>query len=210
MMVPPNPAAPSVSAATEYRDAFLRTLSRHYTDQVVVSVYTTCFEWMAIHPDALHYVSVGAMGQAGSHALGLALGRPDQEVWVFDGDGSLLMNLGCLVTLAGARPCNLTHFVFQNGCYEANQKMPLPVSTPIDFAAMARAAGIETATTFADTVSLDGWLATRSRASGPAVVDLRVLSSPTPYPQRYDHIHSSAARDGFRSALRERPVAVAL
>ena len=190
----------------EYRDDFLRVLSRRYTGQIVVSVYTTCFEWLAIHPNALNYVSVGAMGQAGSHGLGLALGRPDQEVWVFDGDGSLLMNLGCLVTLAGANPRNLTHFVFQNGSYEANQKMPLPVATPIDFAGIARAAGIGSAQTFSDTASLDQWLEQSAAFSGPSVVDLRVLPSPSPYPQHYDFIHSAAARDSFRSALRAIPV----
>ena len=192
--------------AKQPRDDFLRVLSRRYSGQIVVSVYTTCFEWLAIRPNALNYVGVGAMGQAGSHALGLALGRPDQEVWVFDGDGSLLMNLGCLVTLAGANPPNLTHFVFQNGSYEANQKMPLPVATPIDFAAVARAAGIRSAQTFSDTGSLDQWLEQRRAFSGPSVVDLRVLPSPSVYPQQYEHIHSAAARDAFRSALHAIPI----
>jgi len=190
---------------TMMRDECLRTLARHYTNQLVVSVYTTCFEWLAICPKALNYVSVGAMGQAGSHALGLALGRPDQEVWVLDGDGSLLMNLGCLVTLAGASPPNLTHFVFQNGCYEANQSMPLPVATPIDFAAIARGAGVPSALRIADTETLDQWLRSRGPASGPTVVDLAVRSSAQAYPQRYDHIHSAAAREDFRQALRARP-----
>lgn len=188
------------------RDDCLRTLARHYTNQIVVSVYTTCFEWLAICPKALNYVSVGAMGQAGSHALGLALGRPDQEVWVLDGDGSLLMNLGCLVTLAGAKPPNLTHFVFQNGCYEANQRMPLPVATPIDFAGIARGTGITSTQRFADTDALDQWLGARGPAEGPTVVDLAVQSSAQAYTQRYDHIHSAAAREDFRQTLRARPV----
>ena len=197
----PDPHGPR-----EHRDEFLRVLSRRYCGQIVVSVYTTCFEWLAIRPNALNYVSVGAMGQAGSHALGLALGRPDRDVWVFDGDGSLLMNLGCLVTLAGAKPPNLTHFVFQNGSYEANQKMPLPVAQPIDFAGMARAAGIASAQTFSDTATLEQWLGQRGKSEGPCVVDLRVLPSPSVYPQHYDFIHSAAARDSFRSALRAIPI----
>jgi len=191
--------------ASAPRDEFLRTLASRYAGQLVVSVYTTCFEWMAIRPDALTYVAVGAMGQAGSHALGLALGRPDQEVWVLDGDGSLLMNLGSLVTLAGAKPRNLTHFVFQNGSYEANGRAPLPVAHAIDFAAMARAAGIADAHQFAEPGALDQWLLQRKPATGPTVVDLRVLSSATSYPQRYDYIHSAEARDTFRAALRARP-----
>jgi len=187
------------------RDAALRVLSQHYRGELVVSVYSTCFEWLAIRPDARHYVSVGAMGQAGSHGLGLALGRPDLQVWVFDGDGSLLMNLGCLVTLAGAGVTNLTHFVFQNGCYEANGRMPLPVSTPLDFAAMARAAGIRQALTIGEPEALDRWLAGRTGDDGPTVVDLRVSPSVTACPQRYDFIHSAEAREAFRRSLPPRP-----
>ena len=53
-------------------------------DDLVVSVYQTCFDWLAVHPRDLNYVSVGAMGQASSHALGL-LGSPDRQI-VLDGD----------------------------------------------------------------------------------------------------------------------------
>ncbi|MBU3738198.1 MAG: thiamine pyrophosphate-binding protein [Rhodoferax sp.] len=187
------------------RDECLRALSKHYTGQVVVAVYTTCFEWLAIRPDALTYVSVGAMGQAGSHALGLALGRPDLEIWVFDGDGSLLMNLGCLVTLAGAAPRNLTHFIFQNGTYEANGQMPLPVAHSIDFADMARASGIQQAATIHQIDGLNDWMSRRRLSDGPAVVDLRVHASGVSYPQRYDFIHSAQARESFRTALAARP-----
>lgn len=184
------------------RDEALRLLSAHYRDEVVVSVYSTCFDWLAIRPDALNYVAVGAMGQAGSHGLGLALGLPTRRVWVFDGDGSLLMNLGCLVTLAGAGVGNLVHFVFQNGCYEANGSMPLPVAHPVDFAAIARAAGVARAFTFERLDALAGWLDTGGhRADGPTVVDLRVAPSRVPAPQRYDFIHSAQARDAFRAAL---------
>ena len=66
------------------------------------------------------------MGLASSHALGLALGRPDKRVIVLDGDGSLLMNLGTLVTIAEAAPKNLIHFVCENGTYEANGGHPIP------------------------------------------------------------------------------------
>src|SRR2546427_8134437 len=55
---------------------------------------------------ALPISFTGAMGQGSSHALGLALGRPDKRVIVLDGDGSLLMNLGTLVTIANAAPKN--------------------------------------------------------------------------------------------------------
>ena len=73
--------------------------------------------------------------------LGLALANPEREVIVFDGDGSLLMNLGSLVTVANAAPRNFHHFVFENGVYEVNGAHPIPGQNQVDFAAMARAAG---------------------------------------------------------------------
>ena len=99
------------------RDECLRVLAAHVPDDVVVACYSTAFDWMTIRPHPLNYTSVGAMGLASSHALGLALGRPDRRVVVLDGDGSLLMNLGSLVTSAGVAPANLYHFVSINGVY---------------------------------------------------------------------------------------------
>ena len=69
---------------------------------------------------------IGAMGEASSVALGLAR-PPDRQIIVLDGDGSLLMNLGSVVTIAGVRPKNLIHAVCQNDVYEVTggQKSPL-------------------------------------------------------------------------------------
>src|SRR5260370_27057669 len=79
------------------------------------------------------------MGIASSHGLGLALGRPHQRVIVLDGDGSLLMNLGTLVTIGAAAQKNLIHFVCRNGTYEANGSHPIP-NAAVDFNGLARAA----------------------------------------------------------------------
>jgi sulfopyruvate decarboxylase subunit beta len=57
------------------RDACLAILARHVTDEAVVATYQAAFDWMRIAPRDLNYVSIGAMGIASSHALGLALGR---------------------------------------------------------------------------------------------------------------------------------------
>ena len=67
---------------------------------IVVATYTSAFEWRRVDPDPLNFVSVGAMGQASSHGLGLAIGLPEQKVVVLDGDGSLLMNMSTLTTIA--------------------------------------------------------------------------------------------------------------
>src|SRR4029453_16542039 len=100
------------------RDACLRALARHITDEIVVATYSSAVDWLELGERALNYFSVGAMGLDSSHALGLALGRPGKRIICLQGDGSLLMNLGCLVTIAAAAPKNLRHMVVQNGTTE--------------------------------------------------------------------------------------------
>src|SRR5258707_1063185 len=117
----------------------LRILKRHVTDEVVVATFSSAVDWLALGERTLNYFAVGAMGLDSSHALGLALGRPDQRIICLQGDGSFLMNLGCLVTIAAAAPRNLVHIVVQNGTYEANGGHPIP-HTQAEFASIARAA----------------------------------------------------------------------
>ena len=88
-----------------------------------------------------------AMGLASSTALGLALSLPDQKVVAFDGDGSLLMNLGSLSTMARYRPGNLVHVVFDNESLLSVGGFPTATSTGTDLEGIASAAGIPTALT---------------------------------------------------------------
>lgn len=83
-----------------------------------------------------------AMGLASSMGLGMALARPEKQVVVFDGDGSLLMNLGGLTTLARYRPRNLVHVVFDNESLLSVGGFPTATSTGSDLAAIAAAAGV--------------------------------------------------------------------
>jgi len=88
-----------------------------------------------------------AMGLASSTGLGLALSLPDRKVVVFDGDGSLLMNLGSLSTMSRYRPTNLVHVVFDNESLLSVGGFPTATSTGTDLEGIARAAGIPTALT---------------------------------------------------------------
>jgi sulfopyruvate decarboxylase subunit beta len=88
-----------------------------------------------------------AMGLASSTGLGLALCLPEQKVIVFDGDGSLLMNLGGLSTMARHRPNNLLHIVFDNESLLSVGGFPTATSTGTDLEGIARAAGIPRVTT---------------------------------------------------------------
>jgi sulfopyruvate decarboxylase subunit beta len=83
-----------------------------------------------------------AMGLASSVGLGIALARPDLPVVVLDGDGSLLMNLGGLTTLARYRPKNLVHVVFDNESLLSVGGFPTATSTGSDLAGIAREAGV--------------------------------------------------------------------
>ncbi len=83
-----------------------------------------------------------AMGLASSMGLGIALSRPELKVVVFDGDGSVLMNLGGLTTLARYRPRNLVHVVFDNESLVSVGGFPTATSTGSDIAGMAAAAGV--------------------------------------------------------------------
>jgi sulfopyruvate decarboxylase subunit beta len=83
-----------------------------------------------------------AMGLASSMGLGIALSRPKERVIVLDGDGSVLMNLGGLTTLARYRPKNLIHLVFDNESLLSVGGFPTATSTGSDLAAIAHAAGV--------------------------------------------------------------------
>ena len=123
------------------RKKALAALACHIKDEIVVATYSSATDWIAINDRPLNYFAFGAMGLASSHALGLALARPDKRVIVLDGDGSLLMNLGTLVTIGAVNPANFTHIVAHNGSYEANGGHPIP-NREADLAGIARASGI--------------------------------------------------------------------
>jgi len=183
------------------RDECLRALARHLTDEIVVATYQAAFDWLVIRPHPLNYVSIGAMGIASSHALGLALGRPDKRVLVLDGDGSLLMNLGSLVSVVEAAPRNFVHFVCENGTYEANGAHPIPGRNRVSFVGFARAAGYACCHEFSDLAEFERRIEAVLREEGPVFVDLKVEPG-KPSPQDYGYIHSAAARSAFKAALR--------
>ena len=91
-----------------------------------------------------------AMGLASSMGLGIALSKPGRQVVVFDGDGSVLMNLGGLTTLARYRPPNLVHVVFDNESLLSVGGFPTATSTGSDLAGIAAAAGVPRTCTVRD------------------------------------------------------------
>jgi len=126
----------------------LRSVYDRLTDRVVITIMgAVAAELQAIGHRPNQFYLQHAMGLASSMGLGVALTRPELSVVVFDGDGSVLMNLGGLTTLARYRPRNLVHVVFDNESLLSVGGFPTATSTGSDITAMAAAAGIPRAVT---------------------------------------------------------------
>ena len=182
------------------RDECFGVLAGHCPQDIVVAVYSSAFDWVQIRPHALNYFAVGAMGLASSHGLGLALGHPGRRIIVLDGDGSLLMNLGSLVTVAAAAPRNFYHFVCENGTYEANGSHPIPARDRVDFRGLALAAGYPKAHQFDELGSFRRDITGVLAEPGPVFVDLKLVPG-KPAPADYDSLYAASRRDAFRQAL---------
>jgi sulfopyruvate decarboxylase subunit beta len=183
------------------RDDCFGALAALRGDAIVVGTYTSAFEWERIAPSPLNLPATGAMGQGSSHALGLALGLPAARVFVLDGDGALLMNLGTLVTIANAAPPNLFHFLCENGTYEANGSHPLPGQGRIDFAGFARDAGYAHVYAFDELEGFRAELPGVLAARGPVFVNLKLVPGPEPVRYDYQWMHGASTRAAFQAAV---------
>src|ERR671918_2537945 len=111
---------------------------------IVTSAGATTLEWNALRPSDGNF-RVRTLGLCSSIALGMALGLPHRKVIALDGDGSLLMNLCTLPTIARMQPKNLIHIVFDNQVYEASGCGETATAGGADLVRIALGAGIENA-----------------------------------------------------------------
>jgi len=157
--------------------AVLEVLTRARTDEVVVLSESTRQDWppLSTRPD-LDIAITGSMGKASSFGLGVALARPDVNVWVLDTVGALLMNLGSLVTIARARPANLLHVVYDNGAYDTTGGQPTPGTGIVEFQAIAQGAGYPSAFAYDDLEDFQEALPSILAGQRPALVVLKVAS----------------------------------
>src|ERR671934_1921675 len=153
----------------------LKAIADRRSDAIVVNTMMTAREWPAFTSrDELDLPLTGCMGKASSLGLGIALARPDRKVIVLDGDGSLLMNLGSLVTIANARPRNLVHCVFENGIYEVTGGQPVPGEGTFSFATIAKGAGFPNAYELSDEATFEAQLDEALSKPGPTFITLHV------------------------------------
>jgi len=183
------------------RDDCIRAILAHRGDAVIMAVYNAGLDLRRLSPSPLNLYSAGAMGQGSSWGLGLALGVPERKVLILDGDGSLLMNLGSLVTIANAAPKNLYHFVFENGCYEANGSHPIPGQGRLSFAGLAREAGFPHSFSFNELARFAPEVPRILALDGPVFAALKVVPG-EPSPQDYAYVNSADRVREFTAALR--------
>jgi len=163
----------------------LREIAAARGTAICVPTMTTSPAWRTLAPDDLSVGCSGFMGGASSLGLGLALAIPKRRVIVFDGDGSLLMQLGTLATIAGARPRNLTHLLFKNGVYHTSGSQEIPGGLTVDFVQMAKGAGYRKAYAVTDLDDFKRRLPSMLADEGPLLVELHTgLADKTPMTDR--------------------------
>ena len=140
----------------------------------------------------------GAMGKASSVGLGLALAQPDRKIMVLDGDGSLLMNLGAMVTLASKAPTNIYHFLFDNGVYAVTGGQPVPGSEKTDWADMAKAAGYAATFDFDNIEDLTTGIDEVLSSPGPVFVRLAITPEIENTPVQFRPRASRSVLTAFR------------
>jgi thiamine pyrophosphate-dependent acetolactate synthase large subunit-like protein len=160
-----------------HREA-LEVLAAHRGRNLVITTHGCIDLWVSLSDTPLDFSYVPtSMGQAPALGLGLALAQERHGVVVVTGDGSVLMNLGCLVTLADY-PANLFLIIVDNGAYEVTGCQPVAGAGRTDFAGLARGAGIRRVYSCRSVEEWRGIAAEALSGTGPVVIWLRVVARP--------------------------------
>lgn len=178
----------------------LKVISEHRGEAVVVATMTANFIWPEVSTNpGLDLMFTGTMGKASSLGLGLALARPDKQILVLDGEGSLLMNLGTLVTIAEASPRNLVHIVLDNDIYRTSGSQPVPNVGKTSYTGFAQAAGYPNVYSFDDLDDLKSDIGGALKQAGPTFIVLKTVPARQrpPYPMTF----TARIVERFKTAL---------
>jgi sulfopyruvate decarboxylase subunit beta len=148
-------------------------------------------EWNAVHPGDAN-IQVKTLGLCSSIGLGLAIALPKRKVFVFDGDGALWMNLGSLATIGLHQPKNLIHICWDNQQYESSGGEPtVATAGNIDFAGVARNAGITSSQTATTVDELKDAVSRTLTNDGPHFIWARIEAGRAEAPPlRYDELEN--------------------
>jgi thiamine pyrophosphate-dependent acetolactate synthase large subunit-like protein len=160
-------------------DLTSRLIARLKNEEAVIGgIGNTNFDlWAAGHRPQNFYM-LGSMGLAFPIALGVALAQPNRRVFALEGDGSLLMQLGCLSTIATLKPKNLTLVVMDNGIYQITGAQPTPAAAVADLVAIAVSSGIANSAWAADEEDFERLIDQSLSASEPMLIGVRIDDRP--------------------------------
>jgi thiamine pyrophosphate-dependent acetolactate synthase large subunit-like protein len=155
-----------------------RLVARLKNDEAVIGgIGNANFDLWTSGQRPQNFYMLGSMGLAIPIAFGVAIAQPKRHVIALEGDGSLLMQLGCLATIAMQAPKNLTMVLWDNGIYQITGNQPTASATAADLVAIARGAGIARSAWAADEEDFDRLLA-EALKGGPSLIAARIDREP--------------------------------
>src|SRR4029434_9512360 len=147
-------------------------------EAVIGGIGNANFDLWAAGQRAQNFYMLGSMGLAIPIALGVAIAQPQRHVLALEGDGSLLMQLGCLATVAERSPKNLTIVVWDNGIYQITGSQPTASSAARALVAISRGAGIANSSWAADEADFERLAASALKGEGPSLIAARIDNKP--------------------------------
>ncbi|WP_199751716.1 thiamine pyrophosphate-dependent enzyme [Bradyrhizobium sp. RP6] len=149
-----------------------------HEEAVIGGIGNTNFDlWAAGHRPQNFYM-LGSMGLAFPIALGVALAQPGRRVFALEGDGSLLMQLGALSTIAALKPQNLTMIVMDNGVYQITGAQPTPAADVADIVAIAIGSGLANSAWAADEEDFERLVDDAMAGAEPRLIAVRIDDKP--------------------------------
>ena len=160
-------------------DLTKRLVARLKHDEAVVGgIGNTNFDLFAAGHRPQNFYMLGSMGLACPIALGVALAQPKRGVIALEGDGSILMALGCLTTIGMIRPKNLTIVIMDNGIYQITGGQKTATHENADIVAIAQGAGIENSVWARDEAHFEQLIDRRFEDNGPMLIAAKIDAQP--------------------------------
>ncbi len=178
--MPSNVAAGRAAAKVMNRSDLTRRLVAKLKKQeaVIAGIGHTHFDLWAAAQRPQNFYMLGSMGLAVPIALGVAIAQPQRRVIALEGDGSLLMQLGSLGTVASMQPKNLVIIVWDNGAYQITGAQPTLTACGVDLVAMAAGAGLAQSAWAADEVHFESLVEQALAGDGPRLIAARTDDRP--------------------------------
>lgn len=149
-----------------------------HDEAVIGGIGNANFDLWASGQRPQNFYMLGSMGLAIPIAFGVAIAQPQRHVIALEGDGSLLMQLGCLSTVAMQAPKNLTMIVWDNGLYQITGSQPTASASTADLVAIACGSGLTNSAWAADEEDFDRLVAIALHGGGPTLIAARIDGEP--------------------------------